>query len=613
MAVRIPDEFVREVVDRTDLLKLIGSYVELKKAGASYKGLCPFHQEKTPSFHVHPDRGYYHCFGCQRGGDAIRFVTELHGYSFVDAVTDLASRAGLEVPTQQDSRPSKPGTGRRELLEVHRVAQQFYENCAAQSKDFSEFLEVRGLSREIASKFRLSLAPAGWDGLINHLMKTHRHLIPAAAAAGLIKQKQGGSGYYDRFRNRVMFAVQDPAGEVVAFSGRTLETDTNEAKYVNSPETGVYRKGRVLYGMPQARDAWRADGRAILVEGNVDVVRLHQNGYVATVAPLGTAMTSEQATILARFVSEVVLFYDGDSAGEAATLRGLPSLFEAGLDVFVARPPEGSDPDDMAGSNPEELQTVLASAQPAVHYLVGSLREKHGTSPAALGRIIGEGMDIISRFTEEAASMAAAWNLYRLLGIEDTVTDRDLRARLRQEKSTGARRNQAIPSSEPTNEPIEDVTLSRDELFLGSLLTRHPDLARRFLDDGGAGLIEADVLTRLFCQLADPETDTKSDPAVEKLHRELLFEQTVPVENVEAEAMYLEILFRLELANVERESRRVQAEIDIAERTSNEARLNALRDEKLQLMQLRRELQSGGRRECEEPPLRSEHAGKEGS
>ena len=209
--------------------------------------------------------------------------------------------------------------------------------------------------------------------------------------------------------------------------------------------------------------------------------------------------------------------------------------------------------------------------------------------------------------------MAAAWNLYRLLGIEDTVTDRDLRGRLRQERASGTRRTTPNQDLEPLPDEQEVVTLSRDELFLGALLTRHPELARRFLDDGGAGLIESEVLTRVFFHLAETETDQKTDAAVEKLHRELLFEQTVPVENIEVEAMYLEILFRLELANVERESRRVQAEIDIAERTSNEARLNTLRDEKLQLMLLRRELQSGGHRECEELPLGSEHAVKEGS
>ena len=325
------DTLLREVRERTSIVSVIGDYVSLKKAGNSHKGLCPFHNERTPSFTVHEDRQFFYCFGCQTGGDAIRFLQELNGYSFVEAVKSLADRAGIAIPEPkprgggyQRPNPNQRKVSRSEkdaCYAMGKVAQRFFADALQSTEGFraAEYLRGRGINSESITRFGLGFAPDRWDA-IETFFKNQNENLELGEKLGLLARRKSGQGHYDKFRNRVMFPIRSVSGEVIAFSGRDLSGEAESAKYINSPETPVYTKGDNLFGLHEARQAMRQAGRAILVEGNLDMVRLSQEGLQETVAPLGTALTETQGRLLKRFVGLAILLYDGDKAGRAATL-----------------------------------------------------------------------------------------------------------------------------------------------------------------------------------------------------------------------------------------------------------------------------------------------------
>jgi DNA primase len=607
MGVLIPEEFIREVRERTDLVQLIGKYVALKKAGNAYKGLCPFHQEKTASFNVNPDRGFFHCFGCNKSGDAIKFIMEIHGASFTESVVQLAEAQGMQVPVREsrEGAPRKKGPSRNELIAVHEIAQSFFLQSARNSNEFRDFLKARGLSAEISKQHGLGLAPDAWDGLVS-VFKSRRELLKAAEVAGLLVPRKTGDGYYDRFRNRIMFPIHDPSGAVIAYSGRILNKDPEAAKYVNSPESPVYRKGKTLFGLPFARESFRSGGPAIVVEGNVDVVRLHGEGLTNVVAPLGTALTEQQAMILSRFVSEVVLFYDGDSAGEEASMKALPILFAVGVNVRVARPPKGSDPADLAEEGPGVLSKFISEAAPALSYLVDTLRERNGSSEASIGRTVRQSLEVVGAFKEDASALAAAWSVFRLLGLERTVNSTELKKLIvEQRKNPRIRRvsdvqEETQEDSAPSQE-IEVRTLTPSERHIGSFLVQEPQFVSRFVDDGGAGLIDAPQL-RVLIQTLDEGQELEEQPEViRSLHAGLLFRDDVSFQAEDREDLFLQLVSALELGVIERRGHRVQVEINAAEKSGKTEILAELLKEKMDLVRRRTELQRSTRMEWSRP------------
>lgn len=337
-----------EIVDagqlkaRLDMVEVIGGYVPLKKAGRSYRGLCPFHAEKTPSFHVIPEKGLYYCFGCKASGDVIDFVQRMEGLDFVEVGQRLARRIGCEFKT---SGPSVRGSGKERLFAANRFAARFYARQLAQSPEAQvarEFLEARGIDQESCRAFLLGYAPSGWDALYRALREA-KFAHEEAVTAGLAISRQSGQGAYDRFRHRLVFPILDTQGQVVGFGGRALGEE--EPKYLNSPETPVFIKGRQLYGIHLALPAIREREEAMVVEGYTDVIACHSQGLTHAVATLGTALTGDQARWLARFARKVVLAYDADSAGIGAAVRNLDVLAETGLDLRISVLPEGHDPD----------------------------------------------------------------------------------------------------------------------------------------------------------------------------------------------------------------------------------------------------------------------------
>ena len=367
----IPSDFIQTLLARVDIVQVIDRQVPLKKAGANFAACCPFHSEKTPSFTVSPAKQFYHCFGCGAHGTAIGFLMEFGGKSFPDAVEELARDAGLEVPRTDPAR-SDARRGQGESLSAALLtAAEFYRGALKESQRAIEYLKGRGLTGTIAARFGLGYAPDDWQSLTKAFSD---YQSKALETAGLVIAGEGGKRY-DRFRGRIMFPIHDSRGQVIGFGGRVL--DEGEPKYLNSPETPVFAKGRELYGLFQARQAIRSAGKVVVVEGYMDVIALAQHGVEYAVATLGTATTPVHAQKLFRLTDTVVFCFDGDEAGRRAAWRALenalPELSDGKQPRFLFLP-QGEDPDDAIRSRGRQaFETLIDSAIPLSEFLVEDL------------------------------------------------------------------------------------------------------------------------------------------------------------------------------------------------------------------------------------------------
>ena len=376
MAGRIPQPFIDEVVARSDIVEVISARVPLKKGGREYKACCPFHNEKSPSFWVSPDKQFYHCFGCGAHGTVIGFLMQYEKMEFFDAVADLAQRAGLTMPREA----MKGGdTGSADLHDVMARVARFFEQNLADQPRAKAYVHARGIDEKTSLKFALGYAPDSWDSLLNRFGAEEDERRQILQLGMIIERDTRGgeraAGFYDRFRDRLMFPIRDSRGRVIGFGGRII--DQGEPKYLNSPETPLFHKGRELYGLYEARQA-RADfKRLMIVEGYMDVVRLHQAGITYAVATLGTATTQEHLNKIFRTTSEVVFCFDGDRAGRQAAWRALENalpLARDGRELKFMFLPEGHDPDTLvAEEGPEAFEKRLSTALPLSEYLIQQL------------------------------------------------------------------------------------------------------------------------------------------------------------------------------------------------------------------------------------------------
>ena len=389
---------LEEIRQRADIVEIVSPHVRLRKAGRRLTGLCPFHQERTPSFTLDPESGLWHCFGCKAGGDLFRFVEMIEKVSFAEAVELLARRLGLP--------PRQPADGARQrqrerLLALHEEACKFFESQlrADSGKQARGYLRRRGVKRESVEDFGLGYAPESWDALLAH-MGRRGFAGEELARAGLAVAREGG-GFYDRFRERIIFPIRDAGGQVIAFGGRALSED-QQPKYLNSPETPLFQKGRTLWAFDRARRAMADAERAIVVEGYLDVVACHEAGLRETVATMGTALTSGHVELLRRRVEKLVLAFDSDSAGLAAALRAR-ELFESafGGGVRVASMPEGADPDAVireSASGGQAFQDLVAAAVPMVEWELGRiLRRAEGREERERLEVLGEAISALAR------------------------------------------------------------------------------------------------------------------------------------------------------------------------------------------------------------------------
>src|SRR5216117_3328346 len=399
----IPTQTIEQIAAANDIVEVIGTYFPLKRAGSTFKALCPFHQEKTPSFTVSPSRQTFHCFGCGTGGSVFRFVMDYEHTDFPSAVRKLAARAGINVAEKSRGRAADDEERQRELrqrlLKLHaEAAQWFHENLIKREigEPARKYLKQRGITLEIANRWQLGYAPEEWDAF-GSWARARGYDVRDLIASGLVKVKdesenppdQSAAGIkpqrsYDRFRGRIMFPICNDVGEVIGFSGRLLKDEEGAAKYLNSPETPLFRKGNVLFGLHKSKRAVIEANCAIVCEGQIDLIRLFEAGITNVVAPQGTAFTENQARVLKRFVNEVVLCFDADAAGQKAAERSLDALLQNDLIVRVAEIPAGEDPDSLVRREGKEaFESRVARARDFFDYWIE--REAASVDLASLG------------------------------------------------------------------------------------------------------------------------------------------------------------------------------------------------------------------------------------
>lgn len=369
------DNQVEEIKQNIDIVTLIGERVNLKKAGRNFKGLCPFHGEKTPSFFVTPDMQMYKCFGCAKSGDIFSFVMEFEGLTFPEALEQLATRAGVVL----EKRERTTGEQKRErVLELLHLASEYYHYLLTEheiGRKAINYLKKRGITNQAIKDFKLGYSIDSWDALQKYLIHKKKYTTEELEAAGLVIRSDRG-GYYDRFRGRIMFPLVTYSGKIVGFSGRTLDPDAKEAKYINSPETDYYHKSELLYGITQAKRSIKEKDRIIIVEGELDVISSHQIGLKEVVAIKGSALTQEQASLIRRLTHNVILALDADAAGQEAIHRGIGVCETQALNLRVARLSGGKDPDELSKNDPKALKALMLEAQSVYSYLIESACEQ---------------------------------------------------------------------------------------------------------------------------------------------------------------------------------------------------------------------------------------------
>ena len=432
-----PQHFIDDLKDRADLVRIIEPYAELKKKGSSWMGCCPFHQEKTPSFSVVPHKGFYHCFGCQKSGTAINFLMEIEGLSFPEAIKKVAEISGVPLPEPVDDEKYQRSKKRREekkkiadeVIELNKYALEFWEKYLQddnrESRAAREYLEKRDISVETQKIFHIGFAPDSWDSVLNLLKEkgADENLIESSGLVSVNKEKKA---IYDRFRGRIIFPVLDLNGNPIAFGARILAE--GEPKYLNSPETPAYIKGEHLYGLFQNKDEIRKRKFSILVEGYLDLIALYQFGVQNTAASLGTAFTPAQAKLLSRFSKQVVINYDGDSAGIKAARRAIETLIDADFDIKVLVLPNGKDPDDFIRENgAENYNSARGNALPHLQFVLEHIsRERNLASPKQKAEAIEDVLPILSSVRNPIQKRESFDYAMTFLRIEDVILRRDL-------------------------------------------------------------------------------------------------------------------------------------------------------------------------------------------
>ncbi len=472
--------FKEDLKNRIDIVDIVGEYMELKRRGSNFVGLCPFHSEKTPSFQVHRTNQFYHCFGCGKGGDVIGFLMDITGMGFMEAVEQLADRAGIEVP--KSSRGSTVTRDEKDRLSACNVAaaEYFYKTLFTdKGKAALEYLTKRGLTEETIRSYRLGFAPEDPTDLIKFVKS--KDISPSSLEdVGIVMPARYGNTPYARFGGRVIFPIIDMARRVIGFGGRLLEGDG--AKYLNSPDSIIYHKSQVLFGIHQAKDVIKRQRTALVVEGYMDVISLHQAGVLNAIAASGTAFTVEQGRIIARMARDVVLLFDGDRAGLSAAARGADNLLTTDLGITIAVLPEGHDPDSYVGeAGVEALKAVIDDAIDLWEFKLQNLssgtmniQERH--------KLAGEVADSIALIQDDLKRDLYIREMAGRVGVDFNSMEKAVNGRLRRRT---ARDGRDTPKKEPVG--------TRNERDLLAYIIQYPNLARHFMEEAGARPFETPV------------------------------------------------------------------------------------------------------------------------
>jgi DNA primase len=454
---RTPDDVVEQVRAATDIVQLVGQYVNLKRAGRSFKGLCPFHSEKTPSFMVNPERGMYHCFGCHKGGDAFSFLMEHDGVSFVEALRTLGERAGIEVTAK------RPRDGAHDALyAATERAARFYTEMLSKpaGRDVRAYLERRGISAAVAEHFRLGAAPNAWEEL-GRALRVEDCSEDTLLALGLVARRTATAGTYDVFRNRLMIPVVSLSGRVVGFGGRVLpgaETDRGGPKYLNTPDSPIYHKGQLLYGLGEARAAIRRQDAVVLTEGYLDFLTLYQAGIEHVVAACGTAFTPQQAALLHRYTRRAYILGDSDPAGRRAAVRTAGLLLEHGFLVYLVELPSGFDPDSFVREHgAQALETRLREA-PSYIAFMKLLVDRRAGDMAVKERVVRHLLEDLQRVSDPLLQELYGEELSRTFGLSPaTLAAARDRQRRTGDRPGAGRATAALAAAEPRRTALEEA------------------------------------------------------------------------------------------------------------------------------------------------------------
>ena len=488
----LPENFITELAERNDIVDVVSSYVRLsKRSGSNLFGLCPFHSEKTPSFSVSADKQIYHCFGCGKGGGVINFVMEIENLSFPEAVEFLAKRVGMTVPEQASDKDAKR---RSRLLDLNRDAARFFHQQLAtpQGKAAADYMQKRRISPAIARRFGLGFAPDSWDTLML-AMREKGYTDFEMLDAGLVRRGKNG-GFYDLFRNRLMFPVIDVRGNVIGFSGRIL--GDGEPKYLNTPETLVFNKSRNLFALNLAKKS--KSGYIILSEGNIDVVSLHQAGFDSAVASLGTSLTPEQARIISRYTNQVIIAYDSDGAGVKAAQRAIGILEKLDLKVKVLKMQDAKDPDEYIKlRGPDAFRNLIEASENQIDYRLGQITEKFDlSSDEQKVEFLKEASDLVARLPGALERQVYAMRVASMAAVDEKLVSGEVERRRRRLASHAQRsinRDNARPEKavQPEERALryEDAPSAAAEEGLIRLLYLEPVLAR------SAALPEANIFS----------------------------------------------------------------------------------------------------------------------
>lgn len=514
----IAKETIEQVLDSTDIVDLIQSYIPLKRAGSGYKANCPFHHEKTPSFNVSPAKQFYHCFGCGKSGNAIGFVMEHEGLLFMDALKKLASKAGVrleEAPDDPKARAARKSKGR--LLDLHREAAAFFHEQMLGSPDCGharKYLKGRGFGKETAERWEIGWMPD--DGTV--FLKWAREKgyngdeLMACGMVGLKDAEKPAAGIYVKFRNRLMFSIRNEIGDVIAFSARQLVDDPKSGKYINSPETDIFKKSGVLFGLDRAKKAILKEKRAIICEGQIDAIACHEAGFENAVAPLGTACTAQHARILKRYAKTVVLSYDADKAGVKACERAFRELAPEGLAVMVAELPEGDDPDTfLKARGPDAFREKIEQAVDFFDFKISRAR-KDGRLETPEGRTAcsKKCTELLALMGDHEARDQRINVVASMLGLGAVTLREAIKADQRQVmRRSGRERRSDGESSEPLVEamPLDRTVGYLCQLALASSPAQH-FLSEQFetLHDAKAWVEGVGLLEKILAAAPDPDS-----------------------------------------------------------------------------------------------------------
>lgn len=514
--------FADRVKQQADIVRVVGEYVRLKKTGQNFTGLCPFHQEKSPSFAVHPVKQIYHCFGCGKGGDVFQFVMELEKSTFPEAVRTVAEKCGIAIPRPRERSPEerKENQQRSALVEMHREAAAFFARQLHESgegKVAYAYLEDRGLNKEAITRFGLGFAPSAGDALFRFLKQKYPEKL--LEVSGVVSRDQNGNRFYDRFRRRIMFPISNESGKVIAFGGRAMGDDM--PKYMNSPETPIYSKSTVLYHLDRAKEALRQSDFAVLVEGYMDAIAVARAGVGNVVASCGTSLAEPQTKLLARFTRRIIVNYDPDTAGQAATERSLTLLLEKEFDVRVLALPAGADPDKfIKEQGVESYKKLLMQAPPYLDYLISRARQMDRTTAQGKVAALNFLMPFVQRLPNRLLRSEWATRIASELRVDEPV----LRAALR--RAADERRSEVKPKAELLTPAVKRAERQLIRMLFEAEEFREK-LAREISgDDLHRGLETAKIFESLFVTITKNE---KPDAAVlgtslEEKDRRLLFE-----------------------------------------------------------------------------------------